>query len=198
LPELVERQHTTEDPPMIRNDLPPIMLLPDDLSRLDLLTGRLPAYRSATRRMLARELARARVLSSSAPPADLVTMHSTVRYRDDDTERIETATIVYPGECARAMRSSPFGTTTGVRNASAAGARPTIRTLHRTSKHVRRRSLRRMEDLEMSLSRFADLDPASRRVVRRALARDDFAVGFTHARILIFGSASPFLKVPCP
>jgi regulator of nucleoside diphosphate kinase len=86
---------------MTRNDLPPITLLPDDLSRLDLLTGRLPAYRSAARRMLARELARARVLSSSAPPADLVIMHSTVRYRDD-TERIETATIVYPGEEAGA------------------------------------------------------------------------------------------------
>lgn len=25
-------------------------------------------------------------------------MHATVRFRDDDTERIETATIVYPGE----------------------------------------------------------------------------------------------------
>jgi regulator of nucleoside diphosphate kinase len=79
------------------NDLPTITLLPWDLSRLDLLTGRIPLYRSAVRRMLARELARARVLSSSDTPRDLVTMHSTVRFRDD-TGRVQTATVVYPGE----------------------------------------------------------------------------------------------------
>jgi regulator of nucleoside diphosphate kinase len=82
---------------MTRNELPAIKLRPADLSRLDLLTGRLPAYRGAARRLLARELARARVLSSAEPPPDLVTMHATVRFRDD-AERIETAALVYPGE----------------------------------------------------------------------------------------------------
>ena len=79
---------------MTRNDLPAITLLPEDLSRLDLLTGRLPACRGAARRLLAR----ARVLSSADPPSELVAMHATVRFRDDAAQRIEAATIVCPGE----------------------------------------------------------------------------------------------------
>jgi len=83
---------------VINNKLPEIAMLPGDMSRLDLLAGAHPRYRDRVRHVLARELARARVLSTADTPKDLVTMHSTVRFRDDDTERIQTAMLIYPGE----------------------------------------------------------------------------------------------------
>jgi len=48
--------------------------------------------------MLARELRRAKVVPLSDLPPDTVTMGSVVRYREDDTGKIITATLVYPGE----------------------------------------------------------------------------------------------------
>jgi regulator of nucleoside diphosphate kinase len=83
---------------MDRARLPDIALTARDLSRLDLLTGRVPIYRSSEMTMLARELRRAKVVPLAAMPASTVTMGSIVRYRENDTGQILTATLVYPGE----------------------------------------------------------------------------------------------------
>jgi regulator of nucleoside diphosphate kinase len=80
------------------NHLPAIVVTARDLSRLDLLTGRITTYRSPVMATLAFELARARVVSSVNVPAETVTMGSTVRYRDGDTGQIFTVTLVYPAD----------------------------------------------------------------------------------------------------
>jgi regulator of nucleoside diphosphate kinase len=78
--------------------LPDIALTARDLSRLDLLTGRVSMYRSPEMAMLARELRRAKVVPLADIPPDTVTMGSIVRYSQNDTGQILTATLVYPGE----------------------------------------------------------------------------------------------------
>ena len=83
---------------MDRSQLPEIMITPRDLSRLDLLTGLIVAYRTPVREALAREIRRARVVPRHQLPSDTVTMHSKVRYRDDATGVARTATLVSPGE----------------------------------------------------------------------------------------------------
>jgi regulator of nucleoside diphosphate kinase len=82
-------------------DLPEITITPRDLSRLDLLTGFVVAYRTPVRATLARELRRARIVAAHALPSDVVTMHSRVRYRDEAGVS-RTVTVVYPGEEERA------------------------------------------------------------------------------------------------
>lgn len=81
--------------------LPEIILTAHDLSRLDLLTGRIATYRSPAMTSLAFELSRARIVSTADLPPDTVTMGSTVRYRDGDTGQILTVTLVYPGREGR-------------------------------------------------------------------------------------------------
>jgi regulator of nucleoside diphosphate kinase len=68
--------------------------------------GRLSAVVDAFRRrghealvdLLAAELDRAELVEPAAVPRDVVTMHSCVRFIDDDTGEVRTATLVYPGE----------------------------------------------------------------------------------------------------
>ena len=47
-------------------------------------------------RALREEIERARVVSAAEVPADVVTMNSSFRLRDLDTDEIETFTLVYP------------------------------------------------------------------------------------------------------
>src|SRR5690348_8607848 len=49
---------------------------------------------------LLREIDRARVVDPGRVPRDTVTMHSTVRIRDDRRATSEVYTLVYPGEAA--------------------------------------------------------------------------------------------------
>jgi regulator of nucleoside diphosphate kinase len=48
--------------------------------------------------LLAEELDRAELVEPAAIPRDVVTMHSCVKFIDDDTGEVRTATLVYPGE----------------------------------------------------------------------------------------------------
>ena len=48
--------------------------------------------------LLAEELDRAELVEPAAVPRDVVTMHSCVKFIDDDTGEARTATLVYPGE----------------------------------------------------------------------------------------------------
>lgn len=78
--------------------LPDISIVPRDLSRLDLLTGFTSRYRTPAKEILARELRRARIVPSHEVPLGLVTMHSTVRYREGPEGATRIARLVYPGE----------------------------------------------------------------------------------------------------
>lgn len=49
-------------------------------------------------RFLLQEIGRASVVASAAIPRGIATMHSRVRYRDDLTGEIRTASLVYPGD----------------------------------------------------------------------------------------------------
>lgn len=48
--------------------------------------------------LLLEEIGRARLHRAATIPADVVTMHSTVTYRDEATAKERTVKIVYPGE----------------------------------------------------------------------------------------------------
>jgi regulator of nucleoside diphosphate kinase len=60
------------------------------------------------------ELARASLVEPDELPPDVVAMHSTVRFRDLDTDEIEKYTLVYPTEadvtCNRISVLAPIGT----------------------------------------------------------------------------------------
>jgi len=78
---------------------PDIQLTRRDFSRLDQLTA-LHAS-AASRRVvdfLVGELSRARVLDSDRIASDVVTMHSELLFRDEDTGRERAVTLVYPRE----------------------------------------------------------------------------------------------------
>lgn len=81
---------------MSRKELPPITLTRSDCDRLDRLAS--AAAASPTADFLAREVARATVVPSEAPPRDVVAMGSTVTFRDDTTGQDRTVTLVYPDE----------------------------------------------------------------------------------------------------
>jgi regulator of nucleoside diphosphate kinase len=60
------------------------------------------------------ELARATLVEPNELPSDVVAMRSTVRFRDLDTDEVETYTLVYPSEadvtCNRISVLAPIGT----------------------------------------------------------------------------------------
>jgi regulator of nucleoside diphosphate kinase len=77
-----------------------------DLGRLDvLLGGTSRGQMGKVRDFLLDELARARVVEDSDVPPTVVTMHSTVEFRDDDTGHHMVATLVYPHEVADGERA---------------------------------------------------------------------------------------------
>ena len=72
-----------------------------DLGRLDvLLGGTSRGQMGKVRDFLLDELARATVVEDSDVPPTVVTMHSTVEFRDDDTGHQMVARLVYPHEVA--------------------------------------------------------------------------------------------------
>lgn len=80
--------------------LPPLVIEAEDYGRLayiataSMMGGRRPPSGA----LLADELVRAAVVPAAAVPTSVVTMGSTVEYRDDNTGQISRVTIVYPGE----------------------------------------------------------------------------------------------------
>ncbi len=85
---------------------PDIILSRRDFRRLDTLLGGAVIDRiGKVGEFLLDELSRARVLPDQDVPANVVTMHATVRFRDDESGRISTARLVYPEEA----RQQPGG-----------------------------------------------------------------------------------------
>src|SRR5687768_18444428 len=77
----------------------PILITQEDMARLRELVrqGRTTARRDADHLAgLGQELARAEVVASADVPADVVTMHSTVRVRELDGGTSAVYTIVFP------------------------------------------------------------------------------------------------------
>lgn len=75
---------------------PPIVISSLDLKRLDALLERMPPVEAVQYEALRSELDRADVLDPSAIPADVVTMNSTVTFKDEDSGDELTITLVYP------------------------------------------------------------------------------------------------------
>jgi regulator of nucleoside diphosphate kinase len=80
---------------------PDIQLTRRDFSRLDQLTAT-PAGGESRRVVdfLVDELSRARVVDADRIAANVVTMHSEVVFRDEETGRERNVTLVYPNEHA--------------------------------------------------------------------------------------------------
>ena len=90
---------------------PPIIITRIDLTRLRHLLAS-PAQRdSDAAEALAEEIDRAEVVEPTQLPADVVSMHSTVRLREKNTGRAFELTLVYPAEVGEGRVSvlAPIG-----------------------------------------------------------------------------------------
>lgn len=77
---------------------PKIVLNADDLTHLEGLADGMMKRHPAVADRLFDEIGRARIVSSSKMPRDVVSMGSTVTYRDESTRQEITVTLVYPEE----------------------------------------------------------------------------------------------------
>jgi regulator of nucleoside diphosphate kinase len=78
--------------------LPPIVLLAHDIERLRRLADAAASKFPRTADFLAREVERASIVDLDGAPPNLVTMESTVEFRDDSTGRARRVKLVYPPE----------------------------------------------------------------------------------------------------
>jgi regulator of nucleoside diphosphate kinase len=81
-----------------RPELPPITLSTPDFERLERLAAAAADKFPRTADFLAREIARAEIVPSGRALPGLVTMGSTVEFRDDTSQQARTVTLVYPDE----------------------------------------------------------------------------------------------------
>ncbi len=77
---------------------PPIVISAIDADRIDQLLERAEFRTCAGRAELLAELDRARVVAPEAMPADVVTMNSRVRFREQASGREFSLTLCYPNE----------------------------------------------------------------------------------------------------
>jgi regulator of nucleoside diphosphate kinase len=82
---------------------PPITLSAGDYERLSLLARAAAARMPDVASVLAEELERAQVVADGRPD-ETVCMGSEVEFRDDSTGKVQTVTLVYPGEADIAQR----------------------------------------------------------------------------------------------
>lgn len=79
---------------------PEIQITRSDFSSLDQLTAQGSGGSRRVIDFLVNELSRARVVEAERIARDVVTMHSEVLFRDDESGRERTVTLVYPREHA--------------------------------------------------------------------------------------------------
>jgi regulator of nucleoside diphosphate kinase len=108
-PMSAERKRTT-----ITHEIrPPITLTVKDYERLSLLARAAAARMPDVVSVLADELERAHVLAD-VRPQQTVCMGSEVKFRDDSTGKLQTVTLVYPGDADISQRRisvlTPVGT----------------------------------------------------------------------------------------
>jgi regulator of nucleoside diphosphate kinase len=81
------------------NETTPIVVTSRDRERLAQVIDLFAAQRyDVLVAFLSRELDRAAVVAPEGVPRDVATMNSRVRYRDDVTGEVYTASLVYPGQ----------------------------------------------------------------------------------------------------
>lgn len=81
---------------------PDITVSTVDLERLEGLLGELRSAAPEVADGLRSELDRARIVEAAEVPEDVVTMHSTVRFEDEDSHKEFERTLCYPGEAVGA------------------------------------------------------------------------------------------------
>lgn len=77
---------------------PRITLSAEDYKRLSALAAAASSRMPDLAADLAEEIGRAHVLARGRLPSHTVCMHSEVEFRDDTTGKVQTVTLVYPGE----------------------------------------------------------------------------------------------------
>ena len=82
----------------LRAELPPIALHSGDLERLGRLANAALERYPQTAGFLAREVARADIVTSLTPPRGLVIMGSKVEFSTDGSDQTRCVTLVYPIE----------------------------------------------------------------------------------------------------
>ncbi|HEX5507326.1 MAG TPA: nucleoside diphosphate kinase regulator [Pseudolabrys sp.] len=98
----------------VATELPTISLTEHDFVRLDRLAAAASRTFPRTADFLAREIARATIIESDAPPTGLVRMGSTVEYRDDASGQVRAVTVVFPDEADLAAGKVSVMTPVGV------------------------------------------------------------------------------------
>jgi regulator of nucleoside diphosphate kinase len=87
-----------ENPPPAPTGLPPRLLSRLDCDRLEALLESQPGVDT---RELAAELARASIVEPRDMPADVITMNSTARFRDEESGEERDITLVYPRDAGQ-------------------------------------------------------------------------------------------------
>lgn len=77
---------------------PKVIVSADDLAHLEGLADGMQRRNPELADRLFEEIARARIVPAAKVPANVVTMGSTVTYRDESTAQDKTVTLVYPEE----------------------------------------------------------------------------------------------------
>lgn len=87
-------------------ELPPIVISEEEYGRLSYIAvaSMMAGRRPASGALLADELVRAQLVPASAIPDSVVTMWSTVEFKDEATQQSSVMTLVYPGEEHTDMR----------------------------------------------------------------------------------------------
>lgn len=79
-------------------DEPRIILSTQDLDRLERLLDAMPSFQTPDLDALRHELDRAEVMEPEAIPADVITMNSSARFRDEASGKEFELTLVYPDD----------------------------------------------------------------------------------------------------
>ncbi|WP_090709168.1 MULTISPECIES: nucleoside diphosphate kinase regulator [unclassified Beijerinckia] len=88
----------SERTPVTDNRKPRIVLTAEDHERLSTLARTASGAAQDAAAILTGELDRAHILAKGRHPAHTVFMGSEVEFRDDTTGKVQTVTLVYPGE----------------------------------------------------------------------------------------------------
>jgi regulator of nucleoside diphosphate kinase len=91
-------RNANAEPWTVADDHPPVTLSVDDEERLSGLAVAAARRNPEVARLLLGEIDRARLVPPDDVPADVVTMHSHVEYRDEATGAVRRVELVYPHE----------------------------------------------------------------------------------------------------